>query len=114
MGDIVWTRFKNGMPLEKIGEELLHACCARSFRGQPMEMGTDNETVVIVKLPGRQGSQSSQKNGNGFAAGDRVRIQGLSSEAAQSLNGQTAVIESPSESEGRYEVRFDDGTAKSI
>lgn len=54
IADIVWPRFQKGMALEQIAQELLHACCAKSYRGQPAEMGTDNETVVIVKLPSTQ------------------------------------------------------------
>lgn len=51
VADIIWPRFKRGLPLEQIGQELLHACCARSCRGRPIEQGTDNETVILVQLP---------------------------------------------------------------
>mmetsp|Transcript_125571 Transcript_125571/g.250519 ORF Transcript_125571/g.250519 Transcript_125571/m.250519 type:complete len:429 (+) Transcript_125571:99-1385(+) len=51
VADIIWPRLKRGLPLEQIGQELLHACCARSCRGRPIEQGTDNETVILVQLP---------------------------------------------------------------
>jgi len=55
IADFVWPRFRAGMALEKIGQDLLKACCAASAMSNgrlvPVEMGTDNETVIIVKLP---------------------------------------------------------------
>lgn len=86
IADIVWPRFLKGMALDKIGEEVLHACCAKSFRGQPVEMGTDNETVVIVKLPPRKGDAApAPQNGNSFAAGERVRVDGLTAQDSTNL-----------------------------
>lgn len=47
VADVIHSRLSKGMSLEKAGQELLHACCA-TWQG---EEGTDNETVVIVRLP---------------------------------------------------------------
>lgn len=47
VADVVHSRLSKGMSLERAGQELLHACCA-TWQG---EEGTDNETVVIVRLP---------------------------------------------------------------
>jgi len=113
IADIVWPRFQKGMPLEQIGQELLHLCCAKSCRGQPMEMGTDNETAVIVKLPSRKAAPS-EANGKCFLVGENVTVHGLSAEAAQDLNGQSVMIEGACKEDGRYDVRFNDGTVKSI
>merc|ERR1711971_308915 len=61
--DIVWPRLKKGMALEQIGKELLHACCAkRGLSGGPMEPGTDNETVIIIKLPSTKGEEPSESD----------------------------------------------------
>jgi len=116
IADFIWPRFQKGMALEKIGQELLRACCARSGmqngRPVPVEMGTDNETVIILKLPVAKASPSD-KNPNDLLAGENVRIHGLVGEAAQNLNGQSGVIESSGDEE-RYYVRLEDGTVKSI
>mmetsp|Transcript_19463 Transcript_19463/g.54853 ORF Transcript_19463/g.54853 Transcript_19463/m.54853 type:complete len:422 (+) Transcript_19463:48-1313(+) len=67
IADIIWPRLKSGMPLESIGRELLHACCARSVRGRPIEDGTDNETVILVKLPlpSNGGNDTAVQTSNG-------------------------------------------------
>merc|ERR1711879_1062688 len=105
VADIVWPRLCSGMPLEQIGSELLHACCARSsYSGQPMSEGTDNETVVLVKLPAAPGD---------LALAQRVQIEGLVSDARQRFNGQAGIIERPG-MDGRYEVRLDSGDVKAF
>merc|ERR1712232_790680 len=85
----------------------------------PVEMGTDNETVIIVKLPVSEASPAansvaSEKNGSCFSVDESVRIHGLSDQAAEQLNGQTGVIVSGGGAEERYRVRLEDGTVKSI
>lgn len=47
VADIVTSRLQKGLDLAHAGQELLHACCAT----RPGEEGTDNETVVLVRLP---------------------------------------------------------------
>eukprot|EP00928_Gymnodinium_smaydae_P066734 TRINITY_DN496_c0_g1_i1.p1 TRINITY_DN496_c0_g1~~TRINITY_DN496_c0_g1_i1.p1 ORF type:complete len:462 (-),score=109.48 TRINITY_DN496_c0_g1_i1:222-1607(-) len=54
VADFVWKRVGQGMAFDTIGQELLHACCARGLMGSPIEEGTDNETVIIVGLPRRE------------------------------------------------------------
>lgn len=70
IADFIWPRFKEGQPLQKIGEELLRACCARGTmrggRAIPIELGTDNETVIIIKLPVSKAADVHQ-NGNDVA-----------------------------------------------
>jgi len=61
LADFVWPRHKDGMSFEQIGKELLHACCARSHQGMPVGEGTDNETVIIVKLPGAPATPAKTK-----------------------------------------------------
>jgi len=55
IADLIWPRYQSGVELEQIGDEILHACCARSCRGRPIEEGTDNESVILVKLPAEDG-----------------------------------------------------------
>lgn len=111
IADLVWSRYQKGVALDQIGKEVCHACCAkgvmRQGRQHPIEMGTDNETVVIVKLP-------IKKDGNGFLSGQRVKVRGLTTEAGQLLNGKIAVIEAFHAESGRYGVEFDDGSVKQI
>jgi serine/threonine protein phosphatase PrpC len=108
LADLVWARYQDGMPLEQIGKELLHACCARpDHHGMPMGEGTDNETVILVKLPAMKAKAcKADADGNAFSIGQRVRIQGLETEAGQRLNGQDAIVESTNSDSGRYEVRI--------
>lgn len=47
VADIVWSRLEKGLDLAQTGQELLHACCANRIG----EEGTDNETVILVRLP---------------------------------------------------------------
>jgi len=51
VADIIWSRRKQAMSMGRCAEELLIACCARGVRGNPIEEGTDNETVIIIQLP---------------------------------------------------------------
>lgn len=117
VADIIWPRLKSGMVLEQIGKELLHACCAMSVKGQPSGYGTDNETVILVKLPGENTA------GGDWSPGQRVAIHGLHSDGGQRLNGQVGVVEGPASDkssgssnsgETRYEVRLDSGEVKSF
>jgi len=109
VAEIVWPRYQSGMPLQQIGKELLHACCASSTRGgQPTTFGTDNETVILVRLPLCK-AEAADAEGVGIIPGATVRIQGLTSEAGQPLNGQTGIVEGPGEAGGRYDVRLSDG-----
>lgn len=111
VADIIWPRLKRGMPLERIGKELLHACCARSSKGRPIEEGTDNETVVLIKLP----LAKVDSDGASVAPGKQVHIHGLESQAGQCLNGQIGIIEGPSDASGRLDVRLlHGGEVKSI
>jgi len=50
VADLVWHGLKSGMALEQVGKEVLEKCCARSLRGRPVEEGTDNETIVLIRL----------------------------------------------------------------
>ncbi|CAE8689731.1 unnamed protein product [Polarella glacialis] len=117
IADIVWPRLKSGMALTRIGTELLHACCARSCRGRPIEEGTDNETVILVQLPAASDGSGDLADANsptvssvsGFFAGNRVRVHGLESEEGQRLNGLEGLVEGPSTSPGRLSVRVSDG-----
>jgi len=84
IADIIWPRLKQDTPLEQIGRELLHACCARSCRGRPIEQGTDNETVILVKLPERA------EPGQSFAAGQKVRVQAGESDAYAALTHRSS------------------------
>lgn len=49
---IIWSRLEKGVEMPQVGQELLHACCAK----RPGEEGTDNETVTIVRLPNEKGT----------------------------------------------------------
>mmetsp|Transcript_19618 Transcript_19618/g.45674 ORF Transcript_19618/g.45674 Transcript_19618/m.45674 type:complete len:471 (-) Transcript_19618:149-1561(-) len=108
IADIVWPRLKQGLPLERIGQELLLACCARDNQGMPIEAGTDNETVILVRLPASPESKDDQEEATGpvFQEGQRVVIHGLESAAGKQLNGKAAIVEGAAESPGRYEVRL--------
>lgn len=106
LADLIWPRLKRGLGLGQIAKELLHACCARSCKGMPIEMGTDNETVVLVKLPAKIGSEALA---DGLRAGQRVQIHGLESEAGQSLNGLMGILEGKSHTEGRLDVCLSSG-----
>lgn len=76
VAEIVWPRYQSGMPLQQIGKELLHACCASPGRGgQPTTFGTDNETVILVRLPLCKAEAADAE-----AAGATVRIHGATSE----------------------------------
>lgn len=126
IANLVWPRYKSGMAMEQIAKEVLQACCARGVGGRPVEEGTDNETIILVKLPAgpaAEGSPDSRtdsvaadaSNGsNGAAAdaasdalrpGQQVQIHGLESEAARILNGLAGIIEADSKN-GRYAVRL--------
>merc|ERR1712139_99779 len=48
--DIVWSRLEKGFELTRVARELLHLCCANHVG----EEGTDNETVILVRLPPSQ------------------------------------------------------------
>lgn len=101
IADLIWPRLKRGLGLSEIAKQLLHACCARSCKGRPIEMGTDNETVVLVKLPAKV---SDEPLCGDLHAGQRVQIHGLESEAGRVLNGLTGILEGQSRSEGRLDV----------
>eukprot|EP00930_Biecheleria_cincta_P010900 TRINITY_DN11328_c0_g1_i1.p1 TRINITY_DN11328_c0_g1~~TRINITY_DN11328_c0_g1_i1.p1 ORF type:complete len:436 (-),score=74.17 TRINITY_DN11328_c0_g1_i1:17-1267(-) len=80
IANLVWPRLKNGMALNRIASELLHACCARSLRGRPIEEGTDNETVILVQLPAKAESNGSEelasaKAGTGQQEGDDAQTE---------------------------------------
>jgi protein phosphatase 2C family protein 2/3 len=47
--DFIHTRIKRGMPLNSIAEALLDACCSPNMAATG-GLGTDNETVIIVKF----------------------------------------------------------------
>jgi serine/threonine protein phosphatase PrpC len=47
--DFIHTRMKRGMPLNAIAEALLDACCSPNMAATG-GLGTDNETVIIVKF----------------------------------------------------------------
>eukprot|EP00401_Gymnodinium_catenatum_P050606 CAMPEP_0117490568 /NCGR_PEP_ID=MMETSP0784-20121206/17617_1 /TAXON_ID=39447 /ORGANISM="" /LENGTH=395 /DNA_ID=CAMNT_0005285329 /DNA_START=258 /DNA_END=1445 /DNA_ORIENTATION=- len=113
VADIVWPRVRQGMSLTKVGQELLHACCARGFDGRPVEPGTDNETVLLVKLPP---ARPETKDAAGLATGDRVLVHGLQTETGRQLNGLVGIIEGLNgPSNDRYLVRLvADGVVKSF
>ncbi|CAE7666647.1 ppm-1.G, partial [Symbiodinium pilosum] len=118
IANLIWPRVKLGMPLEQIATEVLHACCARSSRGRPIEEGTDNETIILIRLP--DGGQSTEVTGGSegsedpLAPGQRVRVQNLESEAGQKLNGLEGTVEGAGSCEGRYSVRLAGVGAKSL
>lgn len=99
VADLIWPRVKSGMALEQIGREVLKACCARECRGRPIEEGTDNETIILVKLAPQPTA------GEVLCPGRRVQIHGLESEAGQLLNGQVGIIEGPA-NDNRFEIRL--------
>lgn len=111
VADIIWPRISSGMALEQVAKEVLHACCARGCRGRPIEEGTDNETVILVKF---SPSQSGTEDGT-LASGERVQIYGLESDAGKSLNGLEGIIEGPGGKEERRAVRLvTSGEVKSL
>jgi len=130
VADIVWSRLKRGMALKQIAKELLLACCAREVRGHPMEMGTDNESVILVKLPAAKfasscadASEEGLENEKGtavpstlpFSDGDSVEVHGLESEAGRALNGQIGIMEGPSDSNNeRFNVRLSGGVGEVV
>lgn len=101
LAGLIWPRLKRGLGLDQIAKELLHACCARSCKGMPIEMGTDNETVVLIKLPAKVASEALV---DGLRVGQRVQIHGLESEAGLSLNGLMGILQGSSVSDGRLDV----------
>eukprot|EP00927_Polykrikos_kofoidii_P012746 TRINITY_DN1551_c0_g3_i1.p1 TRINITY_DN1551_c0_g3~~TRINITY_DN1551_c0_g3_i1.p1 ORF type:complete len:468 (-),score=76.58 TRINITY_DN1551_c0_g3_i1:44-1447(-) len=102
IADLVWPRLQAGKALKQISEEVLRACCARGVRGRPVEAGTDNETMVIVKLP----PMPSNNQDDALCAGERVVVHGLETESGRLLNGEAGVIEGPSDVAGRVNVRL--------
>eukprot|EP00929_Paragymnodinium_shiwhaense_P083798 TRINITY_DN44768_c0_g1_i1.p1 TRINITY_DN44768_c0_g1~~TRINITY_DN44768_c0_g1_i1.p1 ORF type:complete len:475 (-),score=102.41 TRINITY_DN44768_c0_g1_i1:75-1499(-) len=115
VADLVWPRIKRGMPLKQVAEELLKACCARAGRnGQPIEPGTDNESVIFVKLPVTPDATTAAADADGdagserLAPGRRVLISGLQSDAGRQYNGLEGIVEDPSEATERYCVRLVD------
>eukprot|EP00933_Yihiella_yeosuensis_P019704 TRINITY_DN1591_c0_g1_i7.p1 TRINITY_DN1591_c0_g1~~TRINITY_DN1591_c0_g1_i7.p1 ORF type:complete len:465 (-),score=71.55 TRINITY_DN1591_c0_g1_i7:389-1783(-) len=117
LADIIWPKLKSGMALTRIATEVLHACCARSIRGRPVEEGTDNETVILVQLPGGGPSAATEAPDTalfGFAKGQRVSVANLESESGQQMNGKEGVIEGPSKSPGRLSVQVEGFGSKSI
>mmetsp|Transcript_65778 Transcript_65778/g.153923 ORF Transcript_65778/g.153923 Transcript_65778/m.153923 type:complete len:480 (+) Transcript_65778:58-1497(+) len=126
IANLIWPRLKMAMPLEQIATEVLHACCARSSRGRPIEEGTDNETIILIRLPDSRapeepaGTNSAADPGPGaeasqepppLAPGQRVRVQNLASEAGQKLNGLEGTVEGAGSCDGRYSVRLPGATA---
>jgi len=112
VADLVWPRLKSGMTLEQAGRETLEKCCARGNRGRPMEEGTDNETIVLIRLASGVPADG-EASGATFAAGQRVRIHGLESEAGRALNGQEGVVEGPAPGGGdRLGVLLSDGSGE--
>jgi len=96
IGSMVCKMVNSGMSLEKAGTQVLENCCARSYRGRPIEEGTDNESIIIARLPPAR-----------FGPGARVELQGLTSEAGQQLNGQEGVVVDLCEDKAdRFEVRL--------
>lgn len=51
VADLIWPRFKRGESLVDIGKHVCRTVCARSDGCRPVEYGTDNETLILVKLP---------------------------------------------------------------
>eukprot|EP00438_Fugacium_kawagutii_P022702 Skav203971 [mRNA] locus=scaffold94:431648:443055:- [translate_table: standard] len=113
-----------GTALDEIAHEVLQKCCARGLRGRPIEEGTDNETIILVRLPAAEPGQeiprapsppaTSVGPNHGFLlAGQRVKVCGLESEAGQKLNGLEGIVEDES-SEGRYSVRLPGIGSKSL
>jgi serine/threonine protein phosphatase PrpC len=100
---LVWNGVKKNSSLEDIGKDVLRSCCAT----HPRELGTDNESVIIVKLPAREADAS------GYSHGQKLIVHGLNSEAGKALNGQVVTCEGPSDA-GRFQVRTEDGTVKSL
>lgn len=111
IADLVWPRYRQGVPLRQISKDVLLACCARGCGGQPMEPGTDNESVILVTLPA---AEAVAAEGEALSAGQRVAVHGLESEAGRELNGQTGVLEGGSKADGRYDVRLHNGDMKSL
>lgn len=114
IANLIWPKVKMGMALEQIATEVLHQCCARSLRGRPIEEGTDNETIILVRLPAADPSQAPVRSAptvvtgpnHGFLlAGQRVKVCGLESEAGQKFNGLEGTVEGDV-GEGRYSVRM--------
>jgi len=115
VADVVWPRWKQGMSLERIGQELLLKCCARSQGSMPIEAGTDNETVIIVRLPADAKDDLDDSSSPSFKEGQKVLIHGLKSAEGKQLNGKAAIIEGYSEAALRYQVRvLDPQMAKAL
>lgn len=114
IADLIWPRFVKGVALEQIGTEVLHACCARSKYGRPEGEGTDNETVVIIRLPPatKEGGQTTSTTE--LKPGQEVEVHGLESEAGRKLNGQRGIVEGQSATSGRFEVKLSVGGSKSF
>ncbi|OLP97797.1 putative protein phosphatase 2C 6 [Symbiodinium microadriaticum] len=123
IANLIWPRLKNAMPLEQIATEVLHACCARSSRGRPIEEGTDNETIILIRLPDSRAPEEAgaANSADGpsheaqepplLAPGQRVRVQNLASEAGQKLNGLEGTVEGAGSCDGRYSVRLPGATS---
>mmetsp|Transcript_13766 Transcript_13766/g.25811 ORF Transcript_13766/g.25811 Transcript_13766/m.25811 type:complete len:466 (-) Transcript_13766:169-1566(-) len=118
IANLIWPRLKMGMPMDQIATEVLHACVARSSRGRPIEEGTDNETIILIQLPGQDSEGNAQTESeescNSLQEGQRVRVQNLESEAGQKLNGLEGTVEGSGTCEGRYSVRLAGLGAKSL
>merc|ERR1711879_276836 len=93
VADLIWPRIQRGMSLDQVGKEVLERCCARGCRGRPMEEGTDNETIVLVKLSSPMHAQDQDAEDSELHAGQRVQIHGLESEAGKQINGEEGIVE---------------------
>jgi len=122
IANLIWPKVKMGLALDQIATEVLHQCCARSLRGRPIEEGTDNETIILVRLPAADPSMApptpppvsvTGPNHGFLLAGQRVKVCGLESETGQKFNGLEGVVEGES-GEGRYSVRLQGIGSKSL
>lgn len=100
--DHFWPLLRKGLPLQQIAEEILHRCCARGINGVAAEAGTDNETLILVKLP----LAETEKTAGGLTPGQHVEVHSLTSPVGKTLNNLIAVVEGPSDSADRCDVRF--------
>ncbi|CAK9069351.1 Probable protein phosphatase 2C 6 (PP2C 6) [Durusdinium trenchii] len=117
IANLIWPKLKLGMALEQIATEVLHQCCARSLRGRPIEEGTDNETIILVRLPAvdrRAEEETETRTPLPLQVGQRVRVHGLESETGQKFNGMEGTVEASGATEGRYSVRIAGVGSKSM
>jgi len=113
IANLIWPKLKTGMALDQIATEVLHQSCSRSLRGRPIEEGTDNETIILIRLPeAEQGSSNSLDSDSPLRVGQKVRVHGLESDLGQKLNGLEGTVQG--NRDGRYSVALPSIGTKSV